>query len=133
MELVINEENSGESNSSSNNTDIVSNINRALENPQIRGMVGAILSQNGIDPSQMGIDMPENQDTKQMDKQPEIPEESSEESNQNQINAQVVLNMVNEIAANSPMGENTTLGMVKQHIQENPEEINQALESQGLK
>lgn len=141
MELVIAENNSEPENNTENNVDIVESINKALENPQVRGMVGAILSNNGIDPNQMGIEVPENESqnnaTKQMDNQNTEVEstesQNTQSNNSKEINAEVVKNMLSEIAEQSPAGENTTLGMVIQHVESNPEQINKALEAQGLK
>lgn len=143
MELVIDENNETPENHSNSSTDIVSNIERALENPQIQQMVGAIMAQNGIDPEAMGLDVQTNDkenrntNTQQMaseNQNIEGKESSTNQSNSvDEINAQVVLNMVESIAEESPMGENTTLGMVKQHIEQNPEKINNALEENGIK
>lgn len=135
MELVLDDgNNDGNDTSSSDATDIVSNIERALENPQIRQMAGAIMAQNGIDPSQMGIEMPENTpENAPTETNATVPEPESEPENGTEMTVDKLLNMIEGIAQESPLGWQTNLQQIHEHINENPDEIREVIEQSGLK
>lgn len=133
MELELSSGESQPQKSNSSN-DMVSNIERAMENPQIKGMVAAILQNQGINPSQFGMTVPNQNEKPQLESSnpSQMPEENTQ-SEEKKLDSTNIVQMIDEIANQSPMGYNTTLKMVKQHIEGNPEQINQVLENSGLR
>lgn len=136
MELTLGDDSDGNS-GGGDPTDMVQNIERALENPRVRGMVSAVLEQQGLDPSQFGL-ADQNDATAVEPAENPVPNETQPEPDVSAdggaagIGVQDLVTMIDVIAQQSPVGYKTTIGQVKEHIEENPDEIENALAENGL-
>lgn len=127
MELEISDESdSGGGGSGINSGDIVQNVEKALENPQIRGLVSAVMKQNGIDPSEFGLASGE----MAAESLPSA-ESGGDETLIAISSADEIIEFVNEISAMSPLGDKTKLGTVRDHIEENKSQIETRLREAG--
>lgn len=125
-------------------TDIINNLERALNDPRVQRAGVEFLEQAGYDTSAiveaLEIDAPQKaqevasmeNNTEEIPTMEENNTEVSAEEAQREINAESILQLVDGIAQQSPLGEKTTLGMVKTHVNENREEVNAMLAEQGL-
>lgn len=129
MELKIDpsdDSDSGTSGGEASPTAVIENIERALENPRIRGVVTAAMRNQGMDPSEFGID--------QSGGVEELPTGDTDADGDETLvaisSADDIVGFVDEISAMSPLGDKTQLGTIRSHIEENKEDIEARLRNQ---
>lgn len=105
---------------------VIENIERALENPQIRGVVTAAMRNQGMEPSDFGIDPSGGVE--------ELPSGDTDGDGDETLvaisSADDIVSFVDEISAMSPLGDKTKLGTIRSHIEENKDDIEARLRNQ---